>query len=68
MWAQAVCFASAHYQPSMTALQAAVTVLSIAVIGLMLGVLRWRYQRLTPGMFAHATFNLVAVLLFLAIT
>ena len=44
------------------------TVLSIFVVGLLLGVLRWRYRRLTPGMFTHAIFNLIAVLLFFAIT
>ena len=68
VWIQAACFAAVHYQFWMTAVQAAVTVLSIFVVGLLLGVLRWRYRRLTPGMFTHAIFNLIAVLLFFAIT
>jgi membrane protease YdiL (CAAX protease family) len=68
VWIQAACFAAAHFQVTMTAVQVLVTVLSIFVMGLILGVVRWRYQRLAPGMFAHATFNLIAVLLFFAIT
>jgi uncharacterized protein len=68
VWAQAACFAAAHFQITMTAVQVLVTILSIFVMGLILGVLRWRYQRLAPGMLAHATFNLIAVLLFFAIT
>jgi uncharacterized protein len=68
VWAQAACFAAAHYQFTMTAVQVLVTVVSIFVVGLLLGILRWRYQRLTPGMFAHATFNALAIILILAIS
>jgi membrane protease YdiL (CAAX protease family) len=68
VWIQAAVFASAHYQYTMTAVQALVTVVSIFVIGLMLGVLRWRYGRLGPGMFAHACFNALAIILILALT
>ena len=68
IWVQAACFASAHYQYTMTAAQVLVTIVSIFVVGLMLGILRWRYQRLTPGMFAHATFNALAIALLFAIT
>ncbi|HZP27351.1 MAG TPA: CPBP family glutamic-type intramembrane protease [Acidimicrobiia bacterium] len=67
VWVQAAVFASAHYQFTMTAVQALVTVVSIFVVGLMLGVLRWRYQRLGPGMLAHATFNALAIVLILAL-
>jgi membrane protease YdiL (CAAX protease family) len=52
----------------MTAVQALVTIVSIFVIGVMLGILRWRYQRLAPGMLAHATFNALAIILILAIS
>ena len=68
LWAQAACFASVHYQFTMTAVQALVTVVSIFTVGLMLGILRWRYQRLTPGMFAHATFNALAIILILSLS
>jgi CAAX protease family protein len=68
VWVQAAVFAAAHYQYTMTAVQALVTVVSIFVIGLMLGVLRWRYGRLGPGMFAHASFNALAIILILALT
>jgi hypothetical protein len=36
-------------------------------IGLLLGVLRYHYDRLAPGMFAHATFNVIAVAIAIAI-
>jgi hypothetical protein len=68
IWVQAAVFASAHYQFTMTAVQALVTIVSIFVIGVMLGILRWRYQRLAPGMLAHATFNALAIILILAIS
>ena len=68
VWVQAALFACAHYQFTMTLGQTLVTVVAIMFAGLLLGVLRWRYGRLGPGMVAHATFNLIALLLAIALT
>jgi len=67
IFAQAGCFALVHYQLGMTWAQVAVTFATIAATGLALGALRWRYQRLDPGMVAHAIFNAQAVLLLLTL-
>jgi hypothetical protein len=67
VFAQAACFAAAHYQVGMGLAETFITFLTIGALGIYLGVLRWRYQRLGPGMVAHATFNLVAVLLVFAV-
>lgn len=61
IWGQAVCFAAVHYVVGMSALQIAVTMLTIGSMGVLLGVLRWHFQRLGPGIVAHAVFNLIAV-------
>jgi membrane protease YdiL (CAAX protease family) len=36
--------------------------LGLAAFGIVLSVMAYRFQRLGPGIFAHATFNLVAIL------
>jgi len=68
VFAQAGCFAVVHYQVGMTAYEMLITFVTIAATGVLLGALRWHYQRLGPGMVAHATFNAVAVILVLALT
>jgi membrane protease YdiL (CAAX protease family) len=67
VFAQAGFFAVAHYQVGMGLAETLITFLTIGVLGVYLGVLRWRYQRLGPGMVTHAAFNLVAVLLVFAV-
>jgi len=67
VFAQAACFAVAHYQIGMGLAETLITFLTIGTLGVYLGVLRWRYQRLGPGMVTHAAFNLVAVLLVFAV-
>jgi hypothetical protein len=67
VFAQAACFAVVHYQVGMGLVEILITFLSIGTFGVYLGVLRWRYDRLGPGMVAHAAFNLVAVVLVLAV-
>lgn len=67
VFAQAACFAVAHYQVGMGLAETLITFLTIGTLGVYLGVLRWRYQRLGPGMVAHAAFNLVAVVLVFAV-
>jgi len=66
--AQAACFAVAHYEVGMGLVETLITFVTIGTLGVYLGVLRWRYQRLGPGMVAHALFNLVAVLLVFAVS
>ncbi len=61
LFAQAVCFGAVHYRVGMTAAQAVVTVVTIGVTGLALGATRWHYEKLGPGMVAHAFFNAVVV-------
>jgi membrane protease YdiL (CAAX protease family) len=68
VFAQAGCFAVVHYQVGMSLAEVAVTFVTIGSFGVYLGVLRWRYERLAPGMVAHAAFNLVAVALVLSLT
>lgn len=58
---QAVAFAVVHYQIGMSAAQAVLTFSMIAPVGVLLGSLRWRYDRLGPGIAAHAIFNAFAV-------
>jgi membrane protease YdiL (CAAX protease family) len=60
---QALAFGAVHYQVGMAARTFAITFVVVAIAGLVLGVLRWHTHRLGPGMFAHAAFNLVAVVL-----
>ena len=59
--AQAVAFALVHYQIGMTRDQAILTFSMILPVGFLLGCLRWRYQRLGPGILTHAFFNAMAV-------
>ena len=40
-----------------------ITFAVVGVSGLLFGVLRWHTHHLAPGMFAHAAFNLVAVVI-----
>ena len=58
---QAVAFALVHYQIGMTRDQAILTFSMILPVGFLLGCLRWRYQRLGPGILTHAFFNAMAV-------
>lgn len=60
---QAFLFGCIHYQVGMTATITVVTVATITVAGIVLGWLRWHFARLAPSMVAHATFNLVTVLI-----
>jgi membrane protease YdiL (CAAX protease family) len=62
IWGQALCFAVVHYQFGMGVTQAVLTLVTIFFFGLVLGILRWRYERLAPGMVAHAVFNVIAVI------
>ena len=68
VFAQAGSFAVVHYQVGMTAYEMLITFVTIAATGVLLGAVRWHYQRLGPGMVAHASFNAVAVILVLALT
>ena len=63
---QAVAFGLVHYQIGMTRGQVILTFSSIMPVGFLLGCLRWRYQRLGPGMVTHAVFNAIAVAVVLA--
>jgi CAAX protease family protein len=63
---QAIAFTFVHYQVGMTRGQAIITFAMITPTGFLLGLLRWRYERLGPGMVAHALFNAAAVGLMLA--
>lgn len=63
---QAIAFAAVHYQIGMTRGQAVLTFATILPVGMLLGILRWRYQRLGPGMVTHAAFNAIAVAVTLA--
>ncbi len=64
--AQAVAFGLVHYQIGMTRGQVVLTFSMIMPVGFLLGCIRWRYQRLGPGMVAHAIFNAMAVAIALA--
>jgi membrane protease YdiL (CAAX protease family) len=61
LFGQAVCFGLVHYRVGMTAAQAVITVVTIGATGLVLGATRWHYEKLGPGMVAHAFFNAVVV-------
>ena len=63
---QALAFALVHYRYGMTLALSVTTWGQIAVAGFFLGVLRWRYQRLGPGMVAHGLFNAFAMAVLLA--
>jgi membrane protease YdiL (CAAX protease family) len=63
---QSVAFALVHYQVGMTRGQAILTLSMILPVGFLLGCLRWRYERLGPGIVAHAVFNAMAVAILLA--
>jgi membrane protease YdiL (CAAX protease family) len=63
---QAVAFGLVHYQIGMTRGQVILTFAMIMPVGFLLGCLRWRYERLGPGMVAHAVFNAIAVAITLA--
>ena len=67
LFAQAVWFGLVHMQLGMTAGQLVIVFATIGFAGLVLGSLRWHYQRLGPGMIAHALFNAVAVVALLLI-
>jgi membrane protease YdiL (CAAX protease family) len=67
VWVQAALFASVHVVPGMSAARIGVTVWVIGAVGLLLGVLRWRYRRLAPGIVAHGVFNALALALVFAL-
>ena len=67
MFAQAVCFGAVHYRIGMNLAQTTVAVVTIAVLGAVLGSLRWHAEKLGPGMAAHAAFNAVAALVLFTI-
>jgi membrane protease YdiL (CAAX protease family) len=58
---QALAFGAVHYQIGMGIGTFAITFAVVGVSGLLFGVLRWHTHHLGAGMFAHAAFNLVAV-------
>jgi membrane protease YdiL (CAAX protease family) len=58
---QAIAFGLVHYQVGMGIGTFAITFAVVGVSGLLFGVLRWHTHHLAAGMFAHAAFNLVAV-------
>ena len=55
-----------HYRIGMSLALTLATWGQIAVAGFFLGVLRWRYERLGPGMIAHGLFNVLAIAVLLA--
>jgi membrane protease YdiL (CAAX protease family) len=64
---QAMLFGLAHFQLGMTFNQAAVKCGTIFVLGLFLGTLRARTGRLGAGIVAHATNNVIVVIVTLAV-
>jgi membrane protease YdiL (CAAX protease family) len=62
LFAQAACFGVVHYRVGMSAAEAIITIVTIGATGCLLGSLRWHYEKLGPGMVAHAIFNAFAVL------
>ncbi len=68
VFAQSALFASVHVVPGMSAARIALTVLTIGVAGLVLGVLRWRYQRIGPSIVAHGVFNAIALIVLFSLT
>jgi CAAX protease family protein len=63
---QAFMFALVHYRVGMTLALTFTTWGQIAVAGFFLGALKWRFERLGPGMVAHGLFNALAMLVLLA--
>lgn len=63
---QALMFALVHYRIGMTLALTITTWGQIAVAGFFLGALKWRYERLGPGMVAHGLFNALAMVALLA--
>jgi membrane protease YdiL (CAAX protease family) len=63
---QALMFALVHYRVGMSLALTVVTWGQIAVAGFFLGALKWRYERLGPGMVAHGCFNALAMIVLLA--
>jgi membrane protease YdiL (CAAX protease family) len=61
LFGTAVCFGLVHYRVGMTAAQGFITVVTIGATGLVLGATKWHYEKLGPGMVAHAFFNAVVV-------
>jgi membrane protease YdiL (CAAX protease family) len=64
---QAALFGCAHYQLGMTADEALIRIMSIATVGLFLGLLRQRTGRLGAGMAAHGMYNLLIVIITVAL-
>jgi membrane protease YdiL (CAAX protease family) len=62
-----VLFAVVHLGLGMNLAQALITFFSILLVGVLLGAMRWHYQRLGPSMVAHALFNAVAVVVLFAV-
>jgi membrane protease YdiL (CAAX protease family) len=62
MFAQAACFGLVHYRAGMNLAQFTITIVTIAVVGGVLGSLRWHAEKLGPGMVAHGVFNAIAAL------
>lgn len=62
VFAQAACFGVVHFRVGMTAAEALITIVTIGVTGCVLGVTRWHYEKLGPGMVAHGMFNAFVVL------
>jgi len=58
---QAIAFGAVHYQVGMSLGVFLITFTVVGVSGLLFGVLRWHTHHLGAGMFAHAAFNVVAV-------
>jgi membrane protease YdiL (CAAX protease family) len=67
LFAQAACFGVVHFRVGMTAAEAFITIVTIGVTGLALGATRWHYEKLGPGMVAHAFFNAFVVVIVVAL-
>lgn len=68
LFAQAICFGAVHYRIGMNLAQTTVTVVTIALVGGVLGSLRWHSEKLGPGMVAHGVFNAIAALVLFTLT
>ena len=68
LFGQAVCFGLVHFRLGMNLAQAVITVFTIGATGLALGATKWHYEKLGPGMVAHAFFNAVVVIVVIAYT
>lgn len=64
---QAGCFGLVHLQLGMTTAQAVITLTTITLVGLLLGILRWHYEQLGVCMVAHGLFNAVAVVVIFSV-